>query len=265
MDRARLKTFVLLLLLTVNLIFLAFLVTDWAQTARQRSEIRAELIDALHRMGITMAYEAIPEEGPQTIYFIARDVAAERQVVAALLGDVSESDVGGGIYHYQSPQGQAQFRGGTFWIELADNIYRPSDTGPLLVERMGLWAPTGSGDGSQLTHTLAIDRQRPDQLVINGQVTFHFVDGYVREISGTALWGTWQSYLAGQQQNAATALITLAGYLLNEGEVSRFERMEMGYYLLEGSGYLELRPAWIVITDGGIFSVDRQSGEVRSG
>ena len=264
MDRGRIKTFVLLLLLTVNVVFLALIVTDRVEVARLRNEARVELTQVLSRMGIALDPEVIPEEEAQPLYFIARDIDAEREVAAMLLGEPEERDAGGGIYHYQSSVGQAQFRGGSFWVELVGRTYRISDTGPLLVDQMGLWAPTGSGDDTQITYTLALDRQRPDQRVINGQVTFHLVEGYVREISGTALWGERHAYVTGQQQDAATALLTLAGHLRERQTVSRFLQVEMGYYLLEGSGYLELRPVWIVATDDGWFSVDRQSGEIRS-
>jgi len=258
MDRGRIKTTLLLLLLTVNLVFLGIIVTDRVEAARLESEARTALTEALARMGIAVAYGAIPREEAQPRYFIGRDVDAEREVATALLGEPEARDEGGGIYHYQSPLGQAQFRGGTFWLAFQGQSYSVLETGAL-VERMGLTDNAGTGDDVYRTYSLRIEGRR----VQNGQVTFHFADGYVRELGGSALWGARQGYAAGPQQDVATALIILAGYLREIDTVSRFERVEMGYYLLEGPGYLELRPVWLVETDVGIFSVDRQSGEVR--
>jgi len=175
MDRARIKTFILLLLLAVNLVFLTILVVDWTNAARRSAEARADLITSLDRMGITLRDSAIPAETPQQMLFVERDL---------------------------------------------QEAYNGEPTSPV---SPGL----------------------------------HTSDQFLED------WGTLRRYDAGPQLDVTTALIALAGYVQEDGAITLFTRVEMGYYLLEHPGYLELRPVWIVETDGGVFSIDRQSGEIR--
>ena len=70
MDRSRLKTFVILLLLIVNVSFLAILVTDrLAEQQRVRVE-NAQLISVLLGMGISLEYGIIPSEQPQEVLLL---------------------------------------------------------------------------------------------------------------------------------------------------------------------------------------------------
>ncbi|MCL2569418.1 MAG: hypothetical protein FWE12_08365 [Oscillospiraceae bacterium] len=260
MDRARIKTFILLLLLSVNLVFAAMLAIDFAEAARQRAETRAELVRALDRMGITIAPGAIPDDAPQAIYFSERadQLHAESVLVTAVLGDSWGVPEGGGIFRWESRAGVGQTRQGSFWFALEPQIHPIADTGYLL-DQMGLIACAGLQIDSSVTYTQSIEGRQ----IVNAQITFYFADGYISELSGSALWGGRRHYTVENQQDITTALIALAGHLRDNGTVSRFFDVEMGYYLLEGPGYLELLPVWIVGTDGGTFSIDRQSGEIR--
>jgi len=258
MDKARIKTFVLLLLLSVNLLFIVMLTIDFAEEARQRAETRAELVLALDRMGITIDPEAIPEDVPQAIHFAERSyqLHAEAFLVTAALGASTGIHEGGGIYRWEGPYGIGQTRQGSFWFEFTRQRYTERQTEWALAQ-MGLTVRADINAPGTYRQTIA-GRQ-----IINTHITFRFADGYISEMSGTALWGGRQPYAASNQQDVTTALITLAGHLRDHDAVTRFQRVEMGYYLSEGPGYLELLPVWIIETDAGTFSVDRQSGEVR--
>jgi len=218
-------------------------------------------------MGIAIDYDAIPESTPQPVLFVSRDIDAERQIAAAFLGELEARDEGGGIYHYESPRGQVQFRGGSFRFELAD-WQSGSDRGEAnrLLAELGVSLDRAEesigADDDSLTLPLWVD----GLAVLGSQGRFHFSDGDLQIISGTSLWGTRQGYDAGSQLDVTTALINLAGHVQNLGTVTRFERVEMGYALLEGPGYIELRPIWIVYVDDWdwyVFSVDRQRGGIR--
>ena len=64
------------------------------------------------------------------------------------------------------------------------------------------------------------------------------------------------------QLDLATALISLVGHAFEMDAAISHLSAELGYTLLETPGHLELRPAWIVFTDIGIFAVDRQTGTI---
>lgn len=265
MDRARLKTFILVLLLLINLTFLGLIAIDVMQTARLQSEVRAELVRVLDGMGISIDESRIPHGEEQEPYFLSRDIALERRIAAAVLGGyATETDEGGGIFRYvgYGGVGEGEIRSGFFRFQMRDKQLGEDASGRLL-EQLELRASSPISyalpDGTVRIYTL-LEGGRP---IINAQVSFTFSDGYLQEVAGTALWGDAQRYAGRPQLDATTALISLAGHLLETGGVTRFESVEMGYYLLEGAGVLELRPVWIVQTDAGTFSIDRQSGEIR--
>ena len=260
MDRTRIKTFILLLLAVVNLIFLALIGIDRIQMTRLISEARTELSAALYGMGIAIDPDALPDWSDQAVYLLSRDLSREREVAAAVLGEPLESwHAGGGIYQWEGPYGGGETRLGSFSFKFAGQGVPDADTEQLL-RQMGLTArPTGAAalpDGAWQFYTLTIDDDLP---VMGSQVGFHLTGGYLLEVGGTALWGTRQGYAAGQLLDVTTALIGLAGHLQGSG-VERFDRVEIGYYLIEGR---ELRPVWVVTTDSRVFSVDRLSGEIR--
>jgi len=254
MDRGRVKTFVLCLLLAVNLTFLGILLADRAQTTRLDQTARAALIQTLEHMGFTMELDAIPDTQDQVLYRLIRNTGTETQVVNAILGNAIRTEEGGGIYHYASPLGHAQFHTGSFRFQFSV----PIDPDPLfdfmqLTAREPVWAY------DMLVYPLTIDNLP----IFNGLIVFHIPDNQVQTITGPPLWGTPHRYSPDPLQDATTALVQLAGHLRDWSPATRFEHVEMGYFLTEGIGYLELRPVWIVTTDRGTFSVDRQSGVVR--
>ena len=265
MDRARLKTFILLLLILTNLTFLSLLGIDALQRTRQESETRTVLVSTLTGMGVSITYDQLPASDEQALYFLSRNLETEARIAQALLGDtVHAHDEGGGIWHYQSGEsrGEALFRSGAFRFQIDSQHLTQDAIGNLLgrLELRTRGQTTPEADSAVRHSYTLLHGIYP---IVNGQVAFVFSEGYLQEITGTALWGEVQRYLGGAQQDVTTALISLAGHLAAEGGVSRFESVEMGYYLSEGTGLLELRPVWIIQTDNGIFSVDRQSGEIR--
>ena len=264
MDRGRMKTFVLCLLLAVNLTFLGLIIADRLQAARLESEAREELVHVLYGLGISLSYDAIPNAGEQALYLLTRDIEAERQVAARVLQEPDERDEGGGIYHYFSDIGTAQFRAGSFRFDFADYAVSAGEgipeTGFQMLRLLDLQVRRGVLQGDELSYILTFEGLD----VVGAAVHFTFSGGYLQEITGPSLWGASQRFSAGEQVDVATALMRLAGYLQGEGAASRFAAVRMGYYLLEGPFYLAFRPVWIVETDTGVFSIDRQTGEIRS-
>ena len=267
MDRARMKTFVLCLLLAVNLTFLSLLIADRLQEARLESAAKEELIQVLQTLGISLSYEAIPPTEEQAIYLLFRDIEAEGQVADRILIHPEARAEGGGIYHYFSAGGTAQFRTGSFHFDFGDYRLSPGENlqsvGDDMLERLGFqghpFILRGDAQTGEITYIPTID----GFLVMGSQVVLRFSYGNLQEVSGPSLWGTRQRFAAGEQMDVTTALVRLAGHLYGRDPApSQFASVQMGYYLLEGAGYLELRPVWIVNTDGGLFSVDRQSGEI---
>lgn len=84
------------------------------------------------------------------------------------------------------------------------------------------------------------------------------------ELSTSVVWEQMQRYTIESQVDVITALVSLGAYLENPPGGVRFERVEMGYALLDSPALIEFRPAWIVTTDMGLFLIDRQNGEIRA-
>jgi len=265
MDRAKLKTFVLLLLVLVNLTFLGLIAADALQTMRLQREVREELVWALRGMEISIEESQIPLSEEQALYFLSRDPIAEARIAANLLGHAEGVDGDSGVLRFvglEDGRGMGEFRSGSFHFWLEDQNLGEESISALLAQ-MELTTRdsliTEDSAGIRQTYSLLLHGLP----VVNGEVTFLFSYGILQEISGTALWGSTQRYAGSPQVDVTTALISLAGHLIERADVSRFESVEMGYYLLEETGLLELRPVWVVRTDGGTFSIDRQSGEIR--
>jgi len=259
-----------MLLVLINLTFLSLIAIDALQMARLQSEVRAELVRALAGMDVSIDESQIPREEEQALYFLSRDTLQEGRIAATVLGGTATaSDEGGGIFRYLGLEGdgEGEIRSGTFRFQLESQELNEESIGQIL-RQLELSTRDSrifveKGDNRVIhVYPLTFD----NALVINGHLTFTFCfqAGMLQEVSGTALWGNAQRYPSGPQMDVTTALISLAGHLLERGGVSRFESVEMGYYLVEGTGLLELRPIWIVQTDVGVFSIDRQSGEIRS-
>jgi len=258
MDSARIKTFLILLLLTVNVVFLSLLAVDRFQAVQFERQERAELVLALARMGVVIEQGVIPANGVQATYFLSRDVADERLFLETFLGvPLSERHQGGGLYQWEGLYGFGETRLGSFSMTLTDSAYELSDTG-LLLGRMGFSGERTDSSLREVTYRLSLD----GLFVIGGYVTFRFAEARLEAISGTALWGGRQRIETGVQLSVTTALVTLAGYVQGQA-ITRFTTVTMGYYLLEAPGLLELRPAWVIQTDDGAFVVDRLSGEIR--
>jgi len=266
-DRARLKTFILLLLLTVNLVFLSLITMDRIQTVRQAQETREELNQVLSDLGIRMEIRNLPAAEGQALYLISRDIEAERQAVNILLEVPEKRDEGGGIHSYISGGGRAQFCENFFQFHFTGQ-HTASEasiqaTAEEILDSLGLTTGFPVHSRSEIAEMLTYIPTIDGLNIANGQISFLFSQGILQEIKGPALWGQTQRYAAGEQLDATTALIRLADHLQEGGVASRFLAAEMGYYLLEGPGYLEFRPVWIIETDSGAYSIDRQNGEVR--
>jgi len=259
-----------MLLVLINLTFLGLIAIDAIQMARLQSEMRTELVRTLEGMGVSIDESQIPRDEEQAPYFLSRDILTEGRIAVAVLGgQATTSDEGGGIFRYlgQTGYGEGEIRSGTFRFQVGAQELGEESSGQI-IRQLELSVRDSQFDASKLDNwmTYVYPLTFNNVLVVNGHLTFTFcVDaGMLEEISGTALWGSSQRNAGSPQLDVTTALISLAGHLLEIGGVSRFESVETGYYLLEGTGLLELRPVWVVQTDAGTFSIDRQSGEIRS-
>jgi len=266
-DRSRIKTFVLLLLLLVNLSFLCVYILDSVSAARLQAEGKQELAAALSKQGIQIGAEQIPDGGRTEIYLAARDLALELALVEAVLGDAAQLNQGGGIYAYESAGGTARFQDtGDFEIRPSPGAVPATDDpaagiGSLLLA-MGLAAEPLRADeaAGTVTYVCLVDGHPVQDCL----VTFTFEDSALTSIAGRRPMDTHQKQASGDLLGIGTSALIMARYISSGEQVaSRVISITEGYSMSTGA-YADARitPTWRIETDGGIYSVNRGTGDV---
>lgn len=152
MERSRLKTVVLTLLLSINLLLGGNLLYTQYRRYHIPSHAVSEVSDYLLRQGITLSGRGLPNFNRNMGFAVyPGDEKKQKALATALLGDASRTEQGGGMTVYESASGTAVFRrGGLLEIAVSAEAAVPSDSaGALqaaveLLRQAGLAAPKGA-------------------------------------------------------------------------------------------------------------------------
>jgi len=122
-ELAKIKNIIIIILLIVNIIFLALFIIGRVETGKLEKKTKEDLIRILDSHGISLDMSAIRKYEDLGAYEVLRDTEGERALAEAVLGKCELTDLGGNIYRYSSPLGEGIFRGnGEFSISLASGI-----------------------------------------------------------------------------------------------------------------------------------------------
>ncbi len=273
MDKAKIKTIVILLLavingaLAVNLIYSRYTASVIPQQTIENT------LAFLERCDIWIEDSAIPHR-TQTIRTktLARDPSAEAAIAALLLGETVKSEQGGGIDVYTGANGEAVFRRGGLVNIVLQNQPRPKSADEagaaakaLLQKADLLPADYGMVVESGTAITVRFVREIDGLRLRNADLTVSYAGG-TATIAGCVFVGEPERGDAVSRQ--LTAILADFGAYASayELDVSLIVAAEAAYYhTVEDGGGIRLIPAVYIKTDGGDFVMSGLDGSVLSG
>lgn len=271
MDKSKIKNFIIILLVLVN-VFLLYIVVSGALEQRKAENLRMEaLTTVLSENGITLNPDIeLPEIIPSTLS-LTRDMGAEQDRLSALIGNCTAQNKGGNIYFYNGSDGQAKFRGtGEFEILLNPGVIalgkNPVDSAKSALKKLNLEygdiEPIVENDGSNTTVTLFCSWD--GTAIYNAKITFLFTSDYLILISGTSPLDT--KYLIQSSENYPDSVTVLMNFLESVRQTgyvcSEIIDLKTEYYMYSAvSGNCTLKPVWCIQTNSGSYYIDAETGK----
>ena len=269
MDAIKVKNFIILVLVIVNTVLLAVILTDSARGTELRREAVEGAVQLLSEYGISVSDDAQLGERSLSVYTVTRSEESERATAEALLGEVSMTDRGGGIIYYGGTYGEAIFRGtGGFDIQFsASGAPEAEDMERTALEyakKLGIsllessCRTTSSDSSTVLTYTCAADGAS----IINCTVEFRFMLGRLYSVSGTRPLDYVTSETDTSVIDVPTALMRFLELTREKGHIcSELRGLELCYaFSASASGEGSLTPTWLVVTDTGEFYINALTG-----
>ncbi|MDR2605779.1 MAG: hypothetical protein LBC38_00670 [Oscillospiraceae bacterium] len=251
MDKSRIKTFFILLLLLVNAVFAGVYFHDlYSGAAAARADV-SNIREAFANVGIEVKTE-IPGDLRYSAVAVTYSRESEAAFAERALGESTAEDKGGGITYYTGKNGNALFSpGGVFEINL--NAANPgSDSfeqqASKLAKTIGLTISELSADGNSLSCAIT----RNGLQVFNQSLSFEFLPDGAVTITGVCAVGTEQTAAASATFDAASAAMSFLHKIETDGVLcGEVMEIEQGYIFTD----LEYKPAWRIVTDAGEFII----------
>lgn len=265
MDRRRLKSVIILILLLMDLFLLGALVYR-RTAARSLQEQAAEELSALFAAdGIQLDPGVISQSTPPNGRSLTRDVSLDRKAAAFFLGKaLTPYDQGGGIFSYTSSAGAALFRdNGSF--DVAGTL--SGKDGPSLCRdfcrEFHYAEPDSQLDGFG-TGVMTAVRQYGNLPVFNAAVTFTLEENVVVSVNGVLLPET---YVENGGETPLSAQAALTAFQLQRRETgavaSTITGMSLCYELQStAAAPMALAPCWCLSTDTVNYYVNCFTGSV---
>ena len=272
MDTRKIKNFIVLVLLIVNAILLAVVLTDAVRERGLSSGAVEGVADILAANGIDVSPEADLSERSLAVVEMRRDTALERQLAENLIGECSVSDLGGNILHYVGPNGQANFRGtGSFEMQVYDgpNEGDPLDTARRCARELGLDTarePLDYDIDERLSGTVELACSYGGSRILNCRVSFTFGSGELMMIIGTRSPDTAVSESDVKLLDVPTVLLRLPRHRDRE-RPSLLEARHARAVLFHDRHRRRRGPAravWRIGTDAGDFFINAVTAQRRA-
>jgi len=270
MDTSKIKNLILIILLLVNGVFLAILLSDAAESRRVKQQTADSVTAVLAENGIalTAAADLTADSPPQIT--LERDLEREKKAIEGLLGPTTVESRGGNTYAYYGEKGQALLRGtGEFELLLnageVDAGRSVEQTARSVLRKLGMEptpeALTVQRDESDLV-TVTACCAREDCRVFNARVSLLFSQDSLILILGQRLFDAESARSAQTGLDVPTVLLRFLELARREGYVcSEIQALEPGYLVsaqLSGAG--SLRPVWRIQTDTGEYFLSGLTG-----
>ena len=272
MDSVKVKNFIILVLVVVNLALLVVVVRDSMRGSEQRRDAIEGAAGILSGYGIGVSEDADLSEREASVYSLSRSEGMEQQAAESILGSVEKTDRGGGIMYYTGALGEATFRS-TGGVELQFyGISAPQTDDPeaMALEYTHILGATEAKDDGAVSvtagpssTTVEVCCAWMDARIINCRLTFTFKEGKLLYISGSRPLGEMVSEQEARIIDVPTVLMRFIELTQEKGMVcSMLEELELCYvYTASASGGGSLSPVWRLVTDTGELYVNALSGK----
>ena len=251
MDSGKLKSAVILILLLVNAAFGWILLTQRKNEADLQAQTRSELVQVMANMGVTLEESAIPRETSMRQYTLTRDMGLETTLVQAFLGAASGQDMGGSIHYYENENGRA-----SFWSS-GDFEIRVSLPGSSIEKRLIENGLSLARDGDEFICLLN------EREVFNCRIRLSAQEEGSYRIYGRCLLGTLQPGKTIAALGAPSMILRFRDQVEETGRVfTAIRSIRPGYLLRPAVPAAELEPVWCIETDGGVWYVNLEKGEL---
>ncbi len=251
MDSGKLKSAVILILLLVNAAFGWILLTQRKNEADLQAQTRSELVQVMANMGVTLEESAIPRETSMRQYTLTRDMGLETTLVQAFLGAASGQDMGGSIHYYENENGRA-----SFWSS-GDFEIRVSLPGSSIEKRLIENGLSLARDGDEFICLLN------EREVFNCRIRLSAQEEGSYRIYGRCLLGTLQPGKTIAALGAPSMILRFRDQVEETGRVfTAIRSIRSGYLLRPAVPAAELEPVWCIETDGGVWYVNLEKGEL---
>lgn len=271
MDSSRLKTIILVLLLSLNIALLAVVIADRQASITADEELQRTALSVLEENGLQLADGTELSAQQPRVYSVTRSLDDEEKYAGAVLGNPLSVQDSGGIRYYEGSTGMGRFHGtGEFEVYLTSGTYTGSDNGIrtsiAFLKDMGvevyepLTVSTNGNSGVIVTTVCAVK----DAPVYNCAVTLSFIDESLMAISGyRPFYDVKESESGEAPLDIYTVLLRFLSVIRSEGAVGReLTDVELGYKLVSSlSGESLLTPVWHFVTDTGEYYIDGLTGE----
>lgn len=273
MDSVKVKNFIILVLVIVDLALLVLVVRDAARGSEQRKEAVEGAREVLLSHGISVSEDADLGEREGSSYSVSRSDEAERLAAEAIFGEVEVIDRGGGIVMYSAVSGEVTFRGAGGLEMQYYGISAPETDEPeklALEMSRTLGAEAYSEDISSVTEgettTVSVGCSWMDSRIVNCELNYTFKGGKLLYVSGSRPLGESSSERLEEIIDVPTVLMRFIELTQQQGHVcSMLEELELCYlYSGTASGGGSLSPVWQLRTDTGYFYINAITGKEES-
>ena len=273
MDSVKVKNFIMLVLVIVDLALLVLVVRDAARGSEQRKEAIEGAREVLLSHGISVSEDADLGEREGSSYSVSRSDEAERLAAEAIFGEVEVIDRGGGIVMYSAVSGEVTFRGAGGLEMQYYGISAPETDEPeklALEMSRTLGAEAYSEDISSVTEgettTVSVGCSWMGSRIVNCELNYTFKGGKLLYVSGSRPLGESSSERLEEIIDVPTVLMRFIELTQQQGHVcSMLEELELCYlYSGTASGGGSLSPVWQLRTDTGYFYINAITGKEES-
>ncbi len=272
MEKSKIKNVIILILLTVNIFFLALFLIGRTETGKLKRQAREDVASILAENGIRIDQSIIPEDSYFVSYKLTRDINGENLITKTVLGD-TDTNLDGSIYHYESLAGKADFYGsGEFAISITDG-YPISDSNSQglvsFLKSMNIAVDPGSvrientAGGAQ---TVSFFCSYSNTRIFNCPINLNISDGRIYSINGRRPTSAPLASGSPNLLSVNTALVYFLNGIRNANlKCGEITGISAGYYMSAAvSGGGELYPVWLLTTDSGSYYVNGINGEIAA-
>jgi len=272
METAKIKNFILIVLVLANLFLLAIFGVEKSREYEVERQAYNQLQKLYEDAGISLPPAlSVMEKAPMG-RALARSLEGEREMIEKVLGKCSVTDRGGNIYIYTGKNGQAILRGGgEFDMLLGYGVANGSDgkveCAQELVEKLGLKCGGyvhEEIDGEQTTVTLSCMYDGSE--VYNARISCLYSGDNLMIVKGMRFFETDMEINAAETIDAGTALVRFLKESVDKGIVCTSVTDIAAGYNMSGSGteVCILSPVWYIETDAGSHVLNAETGKMEN-